>query len=83
MNTNTRPADLGAVGDETVTTPTITDHQIRQLADATGIDCADDTLYVVCREAIAAGEGTPERVREIWAEATADAAADREWEARR
>lgn len=40
------------------------------LADASGISDGTGTLYTVCRQAILDGEGTPERVREIWAEAT-------------
>jgi hypothetical protein len=38
------------------------------LAYATGIEAPNSTLYTVCRQAILDGEGTPERVREIWEE---------------
>lgn len=40
------------------------------LVRESGILDGTDTLYTVCRLAIVEGEGTPERVREIWREAT-------------
>ncbi len=52
----------------------------KTLAYDSGI--ADDSgdLLIVCKQAIRDGEGTPERVHEIWAEATRDAAIEREKE---
>lgn len=44
-----------------------------KLATASGIVDGTGALYTVCEQAIRDGEGTPERVREIWEQATADA----------
>ena len=46
------------------------------LVDASGIEDGTGTLYAVCEQAIEDGVGTAENVRRIWAEATADAAAE-------
>ena len=50
--------------------------EVARLVRETGIVDGTGTLYTVCEQALSVGEGTPERVREIWAEATRDAEAD-------
>lgn len=50
------------------------------LVEASGIVDGTGTLYTVCKCALEAGEGTPERVREIWQEATEEWAAERKSE---
>ena len=52
---------------------TVTHEQVIALVQASSISDGTGTLYTVCEQAIRDGEGTPERVREIWAEATAEA----------
>ena len=47
--------------------------EVTRLVRETGIVDGTGTLCTVCEQALADGEGTPERVREIWAEATRDA----------
>lgn len=44
--------------------------EVLALVHASGIIDGTGTLYTVCETAIRDGEGTPERVREIWEEAT-------------
>ena len=51
--------------------------EIVALVAASGIDDATGTLYEVCRQAIRDGDGTPDAVRRIWREATAEWAAER------
>lgn len=51
----------------------VTHQDVIDLVHATGIVDGTGCLYTVCEHALRDGEGTPERVREIWAEATADA----------
>lgn len=47
--------------------------QVVALAGESGIIDGTGTLYTICEIAMREGEGTPERVREIWADAAADA----------
>jgi hypothetical protein len=44
--------------------------RLAALVKASGIVDGTGTLHTVCEQAIRDGEGTPERVREIWATAT-------------
>lgn len=48
----------------------MTREDVKALVDASGIVDGTGTLWTVCEQAIRDGEGTPERVREIWVEAT-------------
>jgi hypothetical protein len=63
---------------EEMTMSTPTHEEILALVRESGIDDATGTLYTVCRQAIVDGDGTPEAVRRIWADAARDARADRE-----
>ncbi len=61
-----------------ITAPRPTRMAITDLVYASGLNNRDGTgtLRIVCEQAIMDGEGTPERVREIWAEAAANHLAD-------
>ena len=54
---------------------------LRDQVDPRGtLDGGTGDLYQVCKQAIEDGEGTPERVREIWEEATSEWAKEQKYQ---
>ena len=60
---------------------------VKRLVEASGIKTKDSlegsALYAVCESAIRDGEGTPQRVREIWQEAEEEWGAERAYQEER